>query len=407
MTELAVANATDAGIRGRAPAGALSRRFDLSVHDRLAGIEADWRALESEGTSSVYQRFDWVSASLETLDRCEQRRAFVVLGRLDGKPAFLLPLSIRGSLAAELNWAGGSHANFNTGLYSRAFLDEASACDIRESMQRIGRLVRGIGFISMCCQPESWRGVTNPMLALPHQRSVNQAWMMDLRGGFEALLQRGNAKRKKKKFRAQVRAAEQAGGYRLLAPDNRKDSDFVLGEFLAQKSARLREQGKTDVFASQHARRFLQDIAVRSLGMAEPLLALFALEIGGRIRAIFGGGVHHRQLSGYFSSIALDDMTTISPGEMLLYLVAERCARDGIEFVDLGAGDERYKRSWCDVQVGMFDVIMPTSPAGLPLALAKRALNAGKRVVRESPQLWQVVGAARQARRLLNGSYFR
>lgn len=406
MSELAIAEAETLRKSGQTRTAALSRRLELQVSDRLEGHREAWSELEAEGTSSVYQRYEWVEASLGTLDRCEQRRAFVVHGRLDGRSAFLLPLAIRGSMVPRLTWAGGSHANFNTGLFSREFLSQASAADVRETMQRIGHLVRGVGLISMCCQPESWRGVASPFLALPHQRSVNQAWMMDLRGGFEALLARGNAKRKKKKFRSQVRAAEKAGGYRLFVPASRRDSDRVLAEFLAQKSARLNEQGKTDVFASLQAQRFLQDLAARSQGMAEPLLRLFALEIGGRTRAIFGGGVYRNQLSGYFSSIALDDMTDISPGEMLLYLVAEQCAREGIEYIDLGSGDERYKRSWCDVRIDMFDTIMPTSAAGMPLAVARRAVNTAKRVIRESPPLWQAVQVARQVRRVLKGSYF-
>jgi CelD/BcsL family acetyltransferase involved in cellulose biosynthesis len=110
-------------------------------------------------------------------------------------------------------------------------------------------------------------------------------------------------------------------------------------------------------------------------------------------------------VSGYFSSISLDELTAISPGEMLLYLVAEQCATEGMAYIDLGAGDERYKRSWCDMRIGMFDVIMPTSLAGVPFAAASRLANTGKRIIRESPQLWSAVGAARQVRSLVYRSF--
>ena len=103
-------------------------------------------------------------------------------------------------------------------------------------------------------------------------------------------------------------------------------------------------------------------------------------------------------MSGYFSSISTDELSAMSPGEMLLYLIVEHAAGEGLRAIDLGAGDERYKRSWCDEQLAMFDVILPTSSTGLPFALLQRWLHATKRTVREKPQLWGMVSQLRRAR---------
>ena len=87
---------------------------------------------------------------------------------------------------------------------------------------------------------------------------------------------------------------------------------------------------------------------------------------------------------------------------MLLYLVVRECAGEGMTHIDLGAGEERYKRSWCDETLERFDVIIATSLPGLPFAAGARAAYAIKRIVRESPLLWNAVGKARSLRRKLS-----
>ena len=66
--------------------------------------------------------------------------------------------------------------------------------------------------------------------------------------------------------------------------------------------------------------------------------------------------------------------------------------------IDLGAGDERYKRSWCDEQLDMFDVILPTNAFGMPIALFRRGLNAAKGMVRERPELCNAVSHVSRVR---------
>ncbi|MCB1465055.1 MAG: GNAT family N-acetyltransferase [Nitratireductor sp.] len=377
----------------------LAERLDITVCDRIETVEGMWRELEAQGTVSVYQRYEWVSTSLETLECNERRNAFIVTGTLDGEPAFLLPLSIRGGLLHELTWVGGSHVNFNMGLFSKQFLSAVGPGDMRQIMKRVFRLVPGVGYVRLCCQPHLWKGISNPMEDLAHQPSINPAFIIHLDGGFDATLARGNAKRKRKKFRHQCRVAEEAGGYRLLIPEDADGIDRLLEAFFQQKSERLAEQGIANVFGSKRARDLIRGLALHSIGMREPLLRLHALEIGGEIRAVFGAGIHDQQMSGYFSSISTDDLSAISPGEMLLYLVVEKSADEDLRAIDLGAGDERYKRSWCDEQLDMFDVILPTNAFGMPIALFRRGLNAAKRMVRERPDLWNAVSRVRRLRR--------
>ena len=374
----------------------LASRVSLCVYDDPQAIRPIWEELEAQGTASVYQRYSWVETSLKTLDRhCQP---FIVTGFLDGKPAFILPLAISGKFVRMLRWVGGNHSNFNMGLYSNAFIERARPADIEALMRRIRALVPGAGVLKLCCQPAAWQGRDNPMLALPHQASMNPAFMMDLRGGFEALLARGNSKRKRKKFRQQCRQLETIGGHRLLIAQTPAEVDRLAETFFDQKSRRLRELGIANAFGNADTQAFIKRMALRSLDMDAPVLQLFALEAGGRIVAVFGGGVHGRHLSGYFTSIDNQAQAPNSPGEMLLYLLAEHSAESGLEFIDLGNGDERYKRSWCNERIEMVDVILPLSGWGVPFCGAIRLGYAVKRIIRQNPYLWSLVCRLRAAR---------
>ncbi len=378
--------------------GKLAAAVELKVCTEIDDIAFFWRSLEAENTSTVYQRLDFARIALSTLERERKSRPFIVTGRLEGRPAFLLPLVVTGGIYPSVRWIGGSHVNFNMGLYSREFLALITPQDFADILKKIGALSGNALTIRLCCQPRSWNGFANPMSTLPHQQSANPAFLMQLSGGFEALLKRGNAKRKKKKFRQQCREADAAGGYRLIVANDPPAATRLLDAFFRQKGERFRKSGIHNVFSATGAREMLMTLALSSLGADEPVLRLHGLEIGGKIRAVFGGGVKERHLSGYFSSIADDDLSDISPGEMLLYLLAEHYCSLAMDSMDLGSGDERYKRSWCDEKQELFDVIVPTGVMGIPVAGIEKIGYRLRRAIRQSPAAWNAITSLRRAR---------
>ena len=333
-----------------------------------------------------------------TLEKARGAEPHILTATLRGRPAMLLPLSRKDGPFPELSWIGGSHVNFNTGLYSRELLRHAGAEEMREALRFLKASSGSNTVLCLCNQIGGWNGYSNPMISLPHQRAANPAFFMDLSGGFDAMLEAGNAKRKRKKFRQQCRTAEAMGGYRLISGDAPETAQELLGKFLAQKASRLKALGLTDVFAAPGARDMLKRLADHSSNTGEPLLKLYGLEVGGKVRAVFGCGLRDGHLSGYFSSISDDDFTAYSPGEMLLYLAIEKACRDGVRSMDLGGGDERYKRSWCESRVELFDVIVALGPAAWPLAAARRTNAALKAALRENENAWGAIKTLRRWR---------
>ncbi len=313
---------------------------------------------------------------------------FIIVGRLKGDLVFILPCTLHGRFGTRVKFIGGSHVNFNMGIFAQKYHDIITPQCFNHIFRRIQKLVPGLGYLALCCQPESWKGKDNPLLCKPHQRSANPAFLLNLEGGFDATLGRGNGKRKRKKFRQQVRQCDAFGGYTLCKPATTPEIGELVDIFLEQKTRRLQSMGIKNVFADETTRNFLIELASRSLGDKSPLLQLYALKIGNSVAAIFGAGAMGSHLSGYFSSIDTDKYSEISPGEMLLYLVVEDACGEGYEMLDLGAGDERYKRSWSSEKIDMYEVFVPYNYTATPIVYLRRLYGLIRRVVRENENSW-------------------
>ena len=372
--------------------------LDISVHDRIESVKDDWLIAENHSKISVYQRYHWVEAYLKSNREKRNIQPFIIVGRLNGELVFILPCEIHGQFIRRLKFIGGSHVNFNMGIFPEEYASLITPNCFATIFGRIRRMVPGLGYLGFCCQPEKWQGSVNPVLGKSRQRSSNPAFILDLNGGFDAVLERGNAKRKRKKFRQQCRSADEMGGYQLFKPQLHRDIQHIVDVFLKQKSERLSELGIRDVFADESVRSFLTSLARQSSGMKTPLLQLYALKIGEDVAAVFGAGAMNGHLSGFFSSIDTKRYGELSPGEMLLYLVVEDACKEGYAKMDLGAGDERYKRSWSTEITDMYDTYVPFNSFGFPIAMARRLYGAIRRSIRENENFWRAYKILRKIR---------
>ena len=363
--------------------------IDLSIHGSVQGLKEEWETLEKTAPVSVYQRFEWIETYLKEYGAAKHQQPFIAVGRHEGRIVFILPMSMHENWVRRLKFVGGSHVNFNIGIVAPEFADRLGPQCFDRIYRRLRRILPGVGYIALCCQPETWLGKPNPVRGSTAQRTGNPAYVLNLEGGFEETLARGNAKRKRKKFRQQVRMADEMGGYEFLMPRCLTEIEHIIDIFFEQKSRRLKELGIRDVFADQETKVFLKTLARKSAHADEPLLQIFALKVGGEIVAIFGGGSHNNRFSGYFSSIA-SGWEKLSPGEMLLYLVAKELCRQGYIQMDLGAGDERYKRSWSSERIETYETLMPFNRMALPVIILRRLFGNFRRIVREDERYWSL-----------------
>ncbi|MCF6322591.1 MAG: hypothetical protein L3J32_12600 [Rhizobiaceae bacterium] len=162
--------------------------LEISIHNNLVGLEADWRELEKNANISIYQRFDWINTCINTYEHELKSRVLIVTAKKNGKLVFILPMAVQNGLVRKLRWVGGGHSNFNLPLIDREFAKSLSDDNMREIFSQFSRMLPGIGYLRLCCQPIIWQESKNPLQAITHQPSTNNAFSLDVSQGFTHLL---------------------------------------------------------------------------------------------------------------------------------------------------------------------------------------------------------------------------
>ncbi len=401
MTVLAL---RDLPTTARIPAPVDDRIDEVAIFTDIAAAEPHWRALtQASVLATPYQQYDFLNLWQRHVGAPAGMTPFIVVGfNPFGTPLFLLPLGLRhvaGLRVAE--FLGGKHANFNMALWRSDVAAQVAAVDIKNVLKRLGREA---DLLCLTCQPLTWAGATNPFALLPHQRAANSAFSGGLLADFEALLRARTNAAARKKMRKKERALASFGTVRFARVEGVHDVRAALDVFFKQKSARMRTQGLSDVFADPNVRRFIEDAATARGPDGEPLIELYTLSVNDLIVATMGGIVGHGRFCAMFNSIAGGRYAAESPGEQLIVRLVRQCCERRLDTFDLGVGSARYKNLFCNDTEPLFDSFLPLSAAGALPAVACRLAAAVKRVVKQRPSLWAAVKMTRRLRARLSGT---
>lgn len=390
-----------ARLRATADARAATAEIELLVTSDFAVIEPIWKQLQTTCGLTIYQNYHWQKAWFETLGRAEGGSAVLVVGLLDERAVFLLPLTrLRKRGLTILTSMGGTHANYRFALFCR----EAGAVNARLVSDLPALLAKALPFsvdiLDLPLQPLAWDGIENPLAArLPSTQSAVGGSSVSLISDFNAVIERGNAKRKRKILRAQERGLNELGGYHVARTDSPAEDRRLYRTFLAHKAPWFAERGIPDKFANAATRAFFERLADDNalLPHGEKLIEFDYVEADGKILALLAGGTFDGQHFGYFTSIIHDEKyASLSPGAFTFYKRIESACAEGLRRFDFGVGAERYKASWCDEEHPLVDVLVPLSLKGRLYAGAKRLKTGLKRQIKRNPTLWRFVRQFRQ-----------
>ncbi|MEM7290702.1 MAG: GNAT family N-acetyltransferase [Pseudomonadota bacterium] len=374
--------------------------FEIHAHHKVEELESVWRELQKQRTGNIYQNYDWVRLAIEHLEA--SNTALILHGKNHKETCFILPLVIEDGAIKLVRWPGKSHANICSGLYSEGFLRSASAADMEQIVDVIKSHVSGPAILQLCNQPQLLAGLQNPMAWLPRQDSTNLMYSMDISQGMDAVLNSGNAKRKRKLFRKRSREAEDFGGFELVSPQTAEEIDAALEDFFHQKALRFKELGIENVFEAEEVRNFVRAVMTLPECDGVKLQQFFELKVAGKTRAMYGCALFHDYCQAWINSTTYDDFAKHGPGEMVLYLMIERLIENGFSSLDLGVGTERYKVSWCGQGQPLFDVIMPLSVIASPYVALHKAKTGLKNRLRNDDRFWQPIKKFRKLKASLS-----
>jgi CelD/BcsL family acetyltransferase involved in cellulose biosynthesis len=365
-----------------------------------SAIEKDWRELETRAVGGPFQRFDFYQSWLATLGR--RCRPLVLTARRTGRLVAVLPLVTRRiGPAVVAEFAGGSHATYNLGLFDRLAWKSTAPSLAKGLRAAFADSGAGVDLVRLRFQPGEIDGFPNPFVDARSALSPHATYDLSLEGGFDAVLERHKGTRKRRRMRQQAGGFKAAGGYRVRRAENADDALAILDAFFEQKAARFASQGIPNVFAKPGTAAFLSDLvdrAFRPCGLDHPPLLVYALETDRGIAAT--GFLHAYDGTAHLAmnSFAQDEFARLGPGDLALFHIIEDLANRGFERFDFGVGDARYKQSWYDREIRLHDTVIPLSPAGSiaagAVALSRRAADR----IRANPKLHRLAQRIRSGR---------
>jgi CelD/BcsL family acetyltransferase involved in cellulose biosynthesis len=365
-------------------------RFDVETFATPSDIEEEWRQLEASGVATVFQRYEWIDAYIRHVLPHEKALPAIVLGRLHGRPAFILPLAISKVGPARIaTWIGGKHSGYNFGLWSaEAMVDMASLPRI-EVETMLASALEHADCAVLARTPKFHDGVAQPLASLQRSPSSTEGYAFDLGGGFDAVLKRTDGAGRRRGVRTKERRMAEAGTLYHGTSRDLTQANAALDFFFEQKALRLAEQGKPNSFDEPGVKDFFRDLLERSQAMEEPFLEMTELSVDGKLRAVRGAGIYRGRLNGYFMTFARDELVSHSPGHVLLFRHIEACCERGMAAYDCGVGYEDYKISWCDIINELDDAYAAFTPLGSAMIATIRLNHAVKARVRQNNFLWR------------------
>lgn len=378
------------------------------VFSDLASVEVLWRNLEAgrDCVGTPYQRFDWVAAfvgSAHGTVGMESSLRIMVLRDAAGHALALLPTHVtrkHGIVVASV--IGDKHANFHMPLFASRNAAWSSQA-FEAALTRAGRSA-GIDVFALDHQPRFWDGLANP-IAANGQRCASDAYGLQLGPDSEATRRRAFSGDARKKLRAKERKLiEAVGPVNYRQAESPSQVSAILEAFCVQKAARFTEKGIANPYADAAIRDFLVQAASggNKTSGSEQAIEIHALTAArsDRILATFIGAVDRDRFSGMCNSFDADpEISRFSPGELLLYHLIGRQAAAGRKAFDLGIGEARYKASICDQTIELVETCIPVTPKGHLYRSGAMLLGRGKRQIKQSPRLWELIERWRRLRR--------
>jgi len=369
-------------------------RLELFTDFRSA--EPHWRALEQNGVLSPYQQFDWLHAWQLHAGAAEGILPLLLTGfDRAGKPLFLLPLGYAPDDRSRIvRFLGGKHANYNFGPWRRDFTGGAGS--LRALIDCLHAVRPELDGVELLSQPQSWAGMQNPFLALPHQQSSSDGYWLSLAGEPQEVTARIFTSSRRKRQRYRERKLQEYCGYRYVRATTVAEVERYLKAFFAQKAERFALQGIDNVFAAPGTADFIREVCIQGLAEGRPTVEIHALDCDREVLGVFACLNDRACYSSMFNSFALGEASRFSPGVVLISYILKDCIERGIQVFDLGVGEAAYKDYFCDHQEALFDSYFGLSMSGQAYVAALSAKSGLKRWIKHSPAMMKLVAAARR-----------
>jgi CelD/BcsL family acetyltransferase involved in cellulose biosynthesis len=369
----------------------------IAIHSDLAGVEALWREFERDAMTTVFQQFDYLSTWFRHVGSRSTSTPAIVVIRKDEAVQAILPLCVeRGRFLRTLTWLGQALCDYNCPLMRAEF-----AAIEPEIMRGLWREIAGLlqsqprlrhDVIVFRRMPATVEGRANPMLALPTTPHASAAYATTLSGDWESFYRERRTGKARKQDRSKLARLSEAGEVSLVTPAQQADIEDMLTALILQKSAALDSKGIADLFATPGNREFFFDLATNP--QTRHLVHVSALEVGTSLAAV-NLGLEFRDRYSLFLVSYDRAFAKLSPGVIHLNKLMQRAIEHGMKMFDFLVGEQRLKLEWTDRSMALHDHIAAASLRGYPATFVLATATRAKRVIKQTPAVWNAFKAAR------------
>jgi len=372
---------------------------EVTVYRSFEEARGDWKQLKGTRHSSPYQCLDWLKAWLETLGRGYQIQPVIAVGRIENKTVVILPMGLqRRKGVTTLSFLGHQNGNQNTGHWDAGYYSRVTANEARALLVDTCRQT-GADLLALQNVPETWHGRRHPLILGKVIASPSPVFECPLPPDFDTLFEQTHSKSSRRNLLRKQRRLEAAEGFRVVKAEAPEDIQRGVDAFLEQRAKRALAAGIPNIFSGRCGRDFVErllGISSGDAGTTSRMLDLWFLEAGGAIRSTYLCLEHAGTIYSYSTSIAHDDMTQNSPGIVLIKeIIRYACAAPHLLTLDLGLGEERYKKEWAE-PVPLNDCLYALTWKGAAKETLVSLRTRAKAAVRNSAFMWSLVRSFRK-----------
>lgn len=367
--------------------------IDVSVHEDLAAIEHDWRAFEASADCTVFQTFAWLSTWQRNVGARNDVRPAIVIGRdAHGAVLFILPLATRPLRAArELVFLGSELCDYNAPLLAPRFTAAVPADRFAALWRRIrAALARyphlRYDLVRLEKMPATVGLQPNPMLGLGVTLNPSGAYATPLAGTWDTFYAAKRSSATRSRDRGKRKKLAEHGALAFVEPRDEADLLATLDVLVAQKSRAFARMGVSNIFARPGYVDFYR--ALFTDAGARHLTHVSRLDCGTQPVAVNLGLTFRDRYYHLQASHDDGELSRFGPGAAHLHDLLRTAIERGLTTYDFTIGDESYKRDWCDGVVPLYDHLSSATLHGALLLAPMAAKTRLKRVIKQTPALW-------------------
>jgi CelD/BcsL family acetyltransferase involved in cellulose biosynthesis len=354
----------------------------------MEAAREDWRELEKQASASPYQTYAFARAWMETEGAALRATPLIAVARSpQGEVIALAPLCRfrRGPLSVA-EFIGGRMANYQMGLFRDP--ENFGREDLEILLKSVAKQA-ALDLFLFRHQPFAWRGRPNPFATLPGRPSPSFAFATELVGDFETWTRLHYSTAARKKRRAKTRKLEALGLVSHVRAQSETERRDAIAAFLEQKRARMLELALPNEFDQPATRALVADLSGLEGSGGDAGFELHFVRAGERIVSVYAGLLRHGRLSGLlFSHDVAPEVSAASPGEFLIHGLVQDAYARGLESLDFGVGEARYKSEACEIVEPLFDSAFAATLMGRLGASLYLIARKAKRRIKQTPKLF-------------------